>query len=328
MSETKTYVFPESGSGGGSGMLGMLAPLLQKNGLDPNLLLAMNNKGNGGFGGDGGWFMWVIFLFFLFPLMGRGGMWGNNGDCGNGGGSGLGSIPNLINNDNGRELLMQAIQGNGQAINSLATNLNCSVGQIQQSINGVMSQIQGVGNQIGMSSQQIINAVQAGNCQIAQSIADCCCKTQNAITTMGYENRLSMCDQTNSLTNVMNQNTLALRDGNSANTQAILGKLDQIQNQALMDKLDAERAKSAALAAQLSQEHQTQSIQAFQAQTVAPVNGALSDLSARLAKIECGLPPTVSVPYPQLAVYNPEIARAAAFGAYAGDVAAARGYGC
>jgi len=50
-------------------MLGMLAPLLQKNGLDPNLLLAMNNRGNGGFGGEGGWFMWVIFLFFLFPRM-------------------------------------------------------------------------------------------------------------------------------------------------------------------------------------------------------------------------------------------------------------------
>ena len=121
MSETKTFVFPNEG-GSGNGMLGMLAPLLQKNGLDPNLLLAMNNKGNGGFGGEGGWFMWVIFLFFLFPLMGRGGLWGGNGENG-----GLGAIPNLINNDNGRELLMSAIQGNGQAINTLATNLNCSV---------------------------------------------------------------------------------------------------------------------------------------------------------------------------------------------------------
>lgn len=44
-------------------MLGLLAPLLQKQGVDPNVLLAM--KGNNGFGGEGGWFMWVIFLFFL-----------------------------------------------------------------------------------------------------------------------------------------------------------------------------------------------------------------------------------------------------------------------
>lgn len=297
MSETKTYVFPESGSGGGSGMLGMLAPLLQKNGLDPNLLLAMNNKGNGGFGGDGGWFMWVIFLFFLFPLMGRGGMWGNNGDCGNGGGSGLGSIPNLINNDNGRELLMQAIQGNGQAINSLATNLNCSVGQIQQSINGVMSQIQGVGNQIGMSSQQIINAVQAGNCQIAQSIADCCCKTQNAITTMGYESQLAMCNQTNTLVSTANQNALSLRDGATANTQAILSKLDAMQNQGLMDKIDALRERNSTLLSQLSQEHQTAQFGQMIGQSVAPLVAGQQDLSARLAKIECAQPATVTIPY-------------------------------
>lgn len=138
MSETKTYVFPESGgNGGGSGMMAMLAPLLQQKGIDPNLLVAMQGKNNNGFGGDGSWFMWIIFLFFLFPLFGRNG-WGNNGDGGNGGGFAGAGIPNLINNDAGRELLMSAIQGNGQAINNLATNLNCSIGQVQNAINGVM----------------------------------------------------------------------------------------------------------------------------------------------------------------------------------------------
>lgn len=54
MSETKTYVFPESGgNGGGSGMMAMLAPLLQQKGIDPNLLVAMQGKNNNGFGGDG-----------------------------------------------------------------------------------------------------------------------------------------------------------------------------------------------------------------------------------------------------------------------------------
>lgn len=65
MSETKTYVFPESGgNGGGSGMMAMLAPLLQQKGIDPNLLVAMNGKNNNsGFGGEGSWFIWVIFVF-------------------------------------------------------------------------------------------------------------------------------------------------------------------------------------------------------------------------------------------------------------------------
>lgn len=275
MSENRTVVYtPDAGSGSGSGMMAMLAPLLQQKGIDPNLLMALNSKGNGnGFGGDGSWFLWIIFLFFLFPLFGRNG-WGNNGcnDGGNGGGYGVAGIPNLINNDAGRELLMSAIQGNGQAINTLATNLNCSVGQIQQSINGVMTQIQGVGNQVGMSSQQIINSIQSGNCQIAQAIADCCCKTQNAITTQGYENQLSICNQTNTLVNTANQNTLALRDGATANTQAILSKLDAMQNQNLLDKIDKLREDKSTLLAQISNDAQTRNIQAFQAQTIAPVN--------------------------------------------------------
>lgn len=66
MSETKTYVFPESGgSGGGNGMMAMLAPLLQQKGIDPNLLVAMQGKNNNGFGGDAmerleRWLYWLI----------------------------------------------------------------------------------------------------------------------------------------------------------------------------------------------------------------------------------------------------------------------------
>lgn len=134
MSESKTVIYsPDSGMAGGNGMMAMLAPLLQQKGIDPNLLVAMNGKNGGNGWGNGSDFLWIIFLFFLFPLMGRGG-WGNGFGGGNEGGcpSGAG-LANLINNDNGRELLMSAIQGNGQAINNLATNLNCSVGQIQTS---------------------------------------------------------------------------------------------------------------------------------------------------------------------------------------------------
>ena len=73
MNDERTVIYtPESGGGNGMGMLGMLAPLLQQKGIDPNLLVAMNGRNNGGFGGEGSWFIWVIFLFFLMG-------WGNNG---------------------------------------------------------------------------------------------------------------------------------------------------------------------------------------------------------------------------------------------------------
>ena len=290
MSETKTFVFPNEG-GSGNGMLGMLAPLLQKNGLDPNLLLAMNNKGNNGFG-DGSSFLWIIFLFFLFPLMGRGGLWGGNGENG-----GLGAIPNLINNDNGRELLMSAIQGNGQAINTLATNLNCSVGQIQQAINGVMSQVQQVGNQVGQSSMQIINDIQQGNCQIAQQISSCCCDMKNLVTTQGYEGQLRTIQQTQEIVQNAASNANVIAAKIDAQTQIINDRFCQLEMREMQTKLDAERARSTALAGQLSQEHQTAQFGQMIGSAVAPANAALADLSARLAKIECNQPEVAKVPY-------------------------------
>ena len=309
--ESKTYVFGNEGSTSNNGMLGLLAPLLQKQGIDPNVLLAM--KGNNGFGGEGGWFMWVIFLFFL---IGWGGGWGGVGNNGRGG------LANEINNDYGRGLLMDAIGGNRNALSNLATQLNCTEGQIQSAISALTSQVQNVGNQVGMSGMQTINALQQGNMQIAQQIANCCCQTNNNITTQGYENKLAICQQTHAINDNANANALMLRDTNQSNHLALMGKLDQMQTQAMQDKLDALREKNSALVAQISNEHQTQALQAYQAQIITPVNAALAALQAEVAGIKCKLPNTVSVPYPQLKTYNPEVFQAAAMGAYAGDVAA------
>ena len=312
MSESKTYIFGENQNGGSNGMLGLLAPLLQKQGVDPNVLLAM--KGNNGMCGEGGWFMWVIFLFFLMG-------WGGNG-WGGFGNNGRGGLANEINNDYGRSLLMDAIGGNRNALSNLATQLNCTEGQIQNAISALTSQVQNVGNQVGMSGMQTINALQQGNMQIAQQIANCCCQTNNNITTQGYENKLAICHQTHAINDNANANALMLRDTNQSNHLALMGKLDQMQTQAMQDKLDALREKNSALVAQISNEHQTQALQAYQAQIITPVNAALAALQAEVAGIKCKLPNTVSVPYPQLKTYNPEVFQAAAMGAYAGDVAA------
>nr|DAQ12254.1 MAG TPA: hypothetical protein [Caudoviricetes sp.] len=317
--ESKTYVFGNEGSTSNNGMLGLLAPLLQKQGVDPNVLLAM--KGNNGFGGEGGLFIWVIFLFFLMG-------WGGNG-WGGFGNNGRGGLANEINNDYGRGLLMDAIGGNRNALSNLATQLNCTEGQIQSAISALTSQVQNVGNQVGMSGMQTINALQQGNMQIAQQIANCCCQTNNNITTQGYENKLAICQQTHAINDNANSNALMLRDTNQSNHLALMGKLDQMQTQAMQDKLDALREKNSALVAQISNEHQTQALQAYQAQIITPVNAALAALQAEVAGIKCKLPNTVSVPYPQLKTYNPEVFQAAAMGAYAGDVAASTvGCGC
>lgn len=258
--ESKTVVYtPEAGCGCNSGMMGLLAPLLQKNGIDPNLLVAMQGKNNNGFGGDGSWFMWIIFLFFLFPLMGGRGF--GNGFGGNDGGVPANAgLAGLINNDNGRELLMQAISGNGQAINNLATNLNCSVGQIQQAINGVSSKVSEVGCQVGMSSQQIINSIQAGNCQIASQMASCCCDIKTAIQQQGYESQLATLNQTQTLTDRSASQFNIIGAKIDAQTQIINDKFCQLEMREMQNKIDTLRGEKAALEAAALTQAQTANI--------------------------------------------------------------------
>lgn len=318
----RTYVFnqePSSGGGNKFDIMAMLPNLMGGKGVDPNLMaLLSQGRNNQDQWGGSWWFIWIILLWFC---------WGGNG-FGFGGRNG-GGLPAELNGDVGREYLMSAIQGNGNAINQLASSLNCSTQQLQTALCNIQGLIQGVGNQVGMSTQQIINAFQSGNQAVLTQIADCCCKTQNAITTMGYENQLAMCNQTNTLVNTANQNTLSLRDGATANTNAILAKLDAMQNQALQDKIAALTAEKATLTAEISQRNQNATILNAVGQQIAPLAAGLQALQGDVDGIKCKMPPTVAVPYPQLQVYNPETFRAAAFGAYAGDVAYGRsGYGC
>lgn len=293
MSETKTYVFGSEGASGSGGMMSMLAPLLQKNGLDPNLLLAMN-RNNGAFGGEGGWFIWVIFLFFLMG-------WGGNG-WGNGNRPGL---ANEINNDYGRSLLMEAIGGNRNAISNLATQLSCSEEQIQSAIAALSTQMQNVGNQVGMSGMQVINALQQGNMQIAQQIAQCCC-----------DNKMAICQQTNTLQTAINnvatgqergfssiayetqRQTCELNSAIKNSTQLILDGQRAAEMREMQNKIDLLREensayKSSAMTSQIV------------SSAVAPLNAAMAVLQGEVAGIKCKLPETVTTPYqPFVAVPN------------------------
>lgn len=284
----KTYVFGNDGAD--SGMMGMLSGLLGKNNsMDPNLVAALMNGNNNrsGFGGEGSWFIWIILLFFM-------GGWGNNGGFG---GNGNNALPATLAGDSGRELLMQAIQGNSTAINQIAASLNSSTQNVQNAICGVNNTLTQIGGQIGMTGQQIINAVQMGNNQVIQAVSDCCCKTQNAILTQGYENRLADCQQTNTLVNTMNNNTLQLRDGASANTQAVLSKIDQFENMYLSDKIDKLREEKSVLQNEININRQTGTFAQMINQAVSPVASGVNDLSQRLASIECRQTPTMPVPY-------------------------------
>lgn len=301
----RTYVFNQDGNSGGSKLdvTAMLPGMLGGyRGVDPNVLALMN--GGNGFGGQNG--IWgVIYLAIVASIFG----W-NNGGGFFGGRNAANGTP---------ELVTSLLNRNETAIGQLAQSLNCSTQQIQNSLCNIE-------NSIGLSGNQIINAIQSGNSGVMNQLSTCCCNILQAVERQGAATQLQNCQNMNTLTREMNDNTRDLQAATQAQTQAILAKLDAAETRVLQDKLDAERQKSATLAAQLNNEHQTQAIMANVAQQNAPIVAALQALQSDVDGIKCKLPNTVSVPYPQLQVFNPEVARAAAFGAAAGGYAGC-GYG-
>lgn len=310
----RTYVFNQDGNNGNGGgskfdIMAMLPNLMGSKGVDPGLL-ALLNQGRGSQDQWGGswWFIWIILLWFC---------WGGNGfgnRFGNGGG-----LPAELNGDVGREYLMSAIQGNGNAINQLASSLNCSTQQLQSALCNIQGLIANVGNQVGMSSQQIINAFQSGNQAVLTQIADCCCKNQAAIERQGYESRLASCENMNTLTRTMEGNTRSLADAYREGFQALVAKMDAAEARRQQEALAAKDAEISTLKGEISQRNQNATILGNVTQQIAPIVASLQTLQGEVDKIRCSMPPTVAVPYPQLQVFNPEVARAAAYGAYMGD---------
>lgn len=205
-------------------------------------------------------------------------MWGRGGFGGYGDGNGF--LASQLNNDYGRDVLLQAINGNGTAISQLATTLNCDLNQVQSTLASLSTQIQSVGNTVGLSSQQIINAIQAGNCSIASQLASCCCDLKTAITTQGYENRIATAEQTAAIVNKIDTQTTLIND-----------KFCQLEMREMQNKIDALRDEKLALQTNISQRAQNEYI----ATSLFPITTALTELRADFDCFKSHLPETVTV---------------------------------
>lgn len=258
------------------------------NGIDPNLLLALNN--NGGFGGNN--WIWILFLWLI---------WGANGF---GGGYGNGFLSNQISNDSGRELLMNAIQGNRDSINSLANLLNTEVSTVQNGIFTLNNAITSVGTQVGMSGLQIQNAIQAGNASIASQICQCCCENRLAIANQTNTlqsqmaanhaaDQLAVCQQTNALQNQAERNTRDITDAINAQSVMINDKFCDLEKRELQNKIDSLTADNALLRSNISDDRRTDML-----------NARFNDIQNQLTAIKSSQPNTVPVQWPNLTAVN------------------------
>lgn len=338
MSDMKLFSIPDGNGGNGGNAFG--------NGVVPFMLGAAMNGGFGGFGGfGGGGYGWnamnmsnITELFAMGILASMFG-WNNGGFGGGfgGGANGVGFLANQMNNDNGRDLIMQAVTSQGeqsrQATQTLSTMLGQDFNLVNSGIQAVQTSLATIAAQQGMTPLQVINAIQSGNASLSQQLCQCCC-----------DNKFAIAEQTSQLQQGMNsgftgvqmglnqgfngvergisgiqtqmainqgrddlnvcQQTYTLRDGQNASTQAILNKLGEMQTQTLQDKLDAAREKNTQLAGEISQLNQNQYIAGVVGQTMAPVNAQLAALNKEVDDIKCKLPNTVNVQYPNLVAVN------------------------
>lgn len=281
MDDSKVFMFPDGGT---------------KQTSDVNSLLPLLMMSNGGMNG-GGW-MWIIFLFFLYPLMRNGGLFGNAGGNGNGC---LGPLANMVNNNDGRDLIMQAINGNGAAVQRLATMFGTKVDMIQAAISQVNNAVTQIGCKIDSSTGALLNAGTQNTMTLAQQLANCCCNLKTMISDTAHQSQLETLRQTDTIKESVNgvgsvvtrgfsDVGYALRDQTcnlekSIDTvgDRVIAKLDASEKAAMQDKINA-------LQTQLTTEHQSGVI----AQQIA---AAVNPIAAAVQEIKCAQPQTVTVPY-------------------------------
>ena len=296
------YVFPDA--------------MAKASGIDPNLLLALQN--NGGFGNNGNW-IWILFLWLI---------WGNNGWGGNGfgGNNGTGYLANQISNSEGRDLLLQAINGRADALGQLASITNTGVETVKNGIFALQNSINQVGAQVGMSGLEVQNAIALGNAGIAQQLCNCCCENRLAIanqtnaiqasmaanhaaaTLQSAQNhaatqlqmaniesadQLAVCQQTNTLSSQADRNANAILNAINAQTVAMDNQFCALKERELQSKIDTQGDIITQLRGQISNDQQT-----------IVFNNAIKALDDKIDAIAAKQPATTPVIYPNLTAVN------------------------
>lgn len=274
MSDTKVYQFGEPSSNS----LNALLPFLQQRGIDPAYVQGLMNNNGGGFFGNNALegIITLIVVAAIFGNNGNGGIFGNGGN----------------NNNAERELLAQMIQRNGTDLSQLAQSIGCSNNAMRDAIGQISTQLCNLAGQNGMSFQQVINQIQAGNSSIVSQLCQCCCDLKGSIkdvaigqergfASVAYETQRQTCDIEKAISN---------------STAEILAGQRAAELRAMQDKMDALREKNAQQATAINNYQQTQTFGAMITQATAPIANAVNNLQSDVDGIKCRLPRTEVIP--------------------------------
>lgn len=256
-------------------------------------LLLMNGGGFGGFGGWGGAGLGGGILGFLLgALINNGGGFGNLFGGGNNNAA-AGFLSNQISGDNGRELIMNAINGTDADVRLLASTLNADVNEVRSAISAIQLGIQNVGSQVGMSGLQVQNAIQSGNSSILSKLCECCCENRLLTTQQGYEGRIQTIEQTNQLGSAIAGSGQRTVDAIADLKTTMVKEFCDAKERDMQSKIDTQADIITQLRNQADNAAQTQAF----SQAFGILNQKITELAAKQ-------PNTVPVTWPNLAAVN------------------------
>ncbi len=263
----------------------------QANNMLPYFLAGQNNNG-GFFGANGGSAFWGALLGSIVP--GLFGGWGNGFGGGfGGGGAAAASLGAQATANNNAELILNAINGTDADVRLLATTLNTDVDSIKLGINTVQGAIAQVASQVGMSGLQVVNAIQAGNSDLASRLCSCCCDMKQLVTSQGYENQIATLNQTNALSGAINGNGQRTVDAIADLKTTMVQEFCAVKEREMQSKIDTQAEIITQLRNEADNARQTNMISAM----LAPIAKEVDD-------IKCKMPQTVAVTWPNLAAVN------------------------
>lgn len=285
------YQLPENGgNNGGFGNIPFSIPL--------------GGFGGGGLFGNGNYGMNGIADLFGLAIIASMFGW-NGGGFGNGGFGGgnaaAGYLANQINNDSGRELIMNAITNQGEASRTAIQTLSTMLGQDFNLVNGavqnVQNALQSIALQQAVSVPQIINSIQSGDTAIINQFQQCCCQTQKQIMEQGYQSQIATLNQTNQLGSQADRNTNSLLNAINAQTVAMNEQFCQARERDMQAKIDTQADIITQLRGQIDNAAQTNQIIGY-------VNSVIAPLQKTVTQIADKQLPTVPVVYPNIQAIN------------------------
>ena len=256
---------------------------------------------NNGFGSFGNGIFDIFGLALVASMFGWGGGNGFGGWGNNGGSAQIAALSSQLNTDSGRELIMNAITSQGEASRTAISNLATMLGQdfnlVNAGVQNVQNALATIAANQGMNVMQVVNAIQSGNCQLANQFQQCCCQTQKQILEQGYQSQIATLNQTNQLGSQADRNANAIINAINAQTVEMDNQFCAARERDMQAKIDTQADIITQLRGQIDNANQTAQITGY-------VNSLIAPLQAKVTEIADKQLPTVPVQWPQIQAVN------------------------